>query len=78
MITIVAPTGKSTAKLVNIPIMKHNTDITALAITTCLYVLNICLADKTGKTINDVINNVPITFIPITTVNAHKTEIIIT
>ena len=52
-------------------------EIIALAITTCLYVLHICLADKTGNTINEVINNVPITFIPITTVNAHRIEIII-
>ena len=36
-------------------------------IVTFLNVLKICLADKTGNIINDVINKAPITFMPITT-----------
>ena len=45
-------------------------------IVTDLNVLNICLAERVGNIINDVINNAPITFIPITIVKDVNIEII--
>lgn len=48
----------------------------AANIVTPLNVFNICLAESVGKIINDVINNAPITFIPITTVNDVNIDII--
>lgn len=75
--TIEEPIGKLVIiHEANKPIIKDITLDTLANIVTPLYVLNICLADNVGKIINEVINKAPITFIPITTVNEVKTEII--
>ena len=59
------------------PIIKEITLDAAAKIVTPLNVLNTCLADNVGNIIKAVINKAPITFIPITTVNDVKIEIII-
>ena len=52
-------------------------EMMTLEIMTLLQVLKICLAETVGKIIKEEINNAPITFMPITTVKAHKMEIMI-
>ena len=75
--TIDEPIGRFIIKQDNnIPITKDEILYITENIITLLYVLNICLDDRVGNIINEVINKAPITFIPITTVNEVRIDII--
>lgn len=75
--TIDEPIGRFIIKQDNnIPITKDEILYITENIITLLYVLNICLDDSVGNIINEVINKAPITFIPITTVNEVRIDII--
>lgn len=75
--TIDEPIGRFIIKQDNnIPITKDAILYITENIITLLYVLNICLDDSVGNIINEVINKAPITFIPITTVNEVRIDII--
>ena len=76
--TIEEPTGiLSIIQHKNNPIVTATTEDIAANIVTCLNVLKINLADSVGNIINAVINNAPISFIPITTTKDVKIEIVI-